>query len=331
MIKREVDIIYVFIAIICYIIGISFYISDYTKYFTGICIVLIIIALCTILNYYDLTKVFNKNSIVSTKQLLDTSDWYMSELNRQDVHNCKSLNILIWNVADLPIVTNPIYGHFNNKLLIVKKLSKQHNCDIICLQEAFHKKRWNNFLRPLNDNTNWMNSGLANAIIRGKLKGYSKFMEYNHSTGEDSLACKGFLHNSVIWNNYNIDIINTHMQADAIFDLTKKSELIRYKQMQAIFEYILKYIRITKSDILIICGDFNHDIYNEKSQLHTFTIPIGWYLIPLNNNDFGIQDQNLDNAFGISRIPNCSFNRTILPYVSISDHAPMHLRLNIDN
>jgi len=333
-INRETDIIYVFIATICYIIGISFYISDYTKHFTGICIILSIIALCTFLNYYDFTRVFNKNRIIYTDPTLHSPDWYVSELelaNNKNNHKGINLNILVWNVADLPIIANPIYGHFTNKLLIVKQLSRQHKCDMICLQEGFHKTRWEHFQRPNNDNTNWMNSGLASAIITGKSHPKCIFNKYTDSTGEDSLACKGFLHNSMIWKKYNIDIINTHLQADAIIDITKKSSLVRYRQMQTIFNYLINYIKNTLADIIIVCGDFNHDIYADNGQLHTLSIPSEWYLVPLHNNNIGIQDKNLDNGFAISRIPGCVLYRTILPYIQISDHAPMLLRLNISN
>ena len=47
-----------------------------------------------------------------------------------------SLNILVWNVADLPVWVNPLYGGLDSKPAEVQSLARQHLCHAICVQEA---------------------------------------------------------------------------------------------------------------------------------------------------------------------------------------------------
>jgi len=95
-----------------------------------------------------------------------------------------------------------------------------------------------------------MNSGL---VICSKFPILSRGREiFKDACGEDRFSEKGLIYITVKIRNKTHTVINTHLNADAIFSSVKYSQEIRMKQMKQVLHRMTQY----RNDV-ILCGDFN--------------------------------------------------------------------------
>jgi len=173
-----------------------------------------------------------------------------------------SLRVLSWNIKMFPAP----YGWFQNRKHraenIIEALKESELYDVILFQEAFSSTIRNKIYNSLKDiyphqiNINdWtifykMNSGLwVISSVPITLIDNINFTELRHT---DWLSSKGAHLYSVIKNQQEFYIINTHMQAD--YD-AKYSD-VRIKQYTEIKEKLLIPFEISEIPF-ILCGDLN--------------------------------------------------------------------------
>ena len=172
------------------------------------------------------------------------------------------LTILSWNIK----MFSAPYGWLHNRLEraenIIQSLKNSTNYDVILFQEAFSSKIRKQIYRELKllypyqiepeDHFNFFktNSGLW-AISKMPIElidqiSFSKLKEW------DWMSSKGAKLYSVIKNDKEILLINTHLQSDY---KTNYSSIRRSQYDEINLGLILPYVKINKP--LILCGDLN--------------------------------------------------------------------------
>lgn len=172
------------------------------------------------------------------------------------------LTILSWNIK----MFSAPYGWLHNRLEraenIIQSLKNSTNYDVILFQEAFSSKIRKQIYRGLKllypyqiepeDHFNFFktNSGLW-AISKMPIElidqiSFSKLKEW------DWMSSKGAKLYSVIKNDKEILLINTHLQSDY---KTNYSSIRRSQYDEINLGLILPYVKINKP--LILCGDLN--------------------------------------------------------------------------
>ena len=172
------------------------------------------------------------------------------------------LTILSWNIK----MFSAPYGWLHNRLEraenIIQSLKNSTNYDVILFQEAFSSKIRKQIYRGLKllypyqiepeDHFNFFktNSGLW-AISKMPIElidqiSFSKLKEW------DWMSSKGAKLYSVIKNDEEILLINTHLQSDY---KTNYSSIRRSQYDEINLGLILPYVKINKP--LILCGDLN--------------------------------------------------------------------------
>ena len=254
------------------------------------------------------------------------------------------MKILLWNIADLPSIINKQYNNDDFKMKRIFFLINQLNIDIACLQEVFSNSWRKEFLfgtfaQDIKE-TQFLNSGLM--MIHRKQKKIlnipSLYYKYCSSMGEDQFSCKGLMicrrYSSVIGGD--IIICNTHLQADSLFGFSEPQK-IRKNQMNELSIYLTNSIK-PSDKIVIVCGDFNHNIYKLKTIVKT---PFkDWDFIKPNwNNSSKRPDQifhNLDHVYAFVKKKSIKNNKklfvkiTNLPLQQCSDHNPLLVDVYID-
>lgn len=249
-----------------------------------------------------------------------------------------SLNLLVWNVADLPVWVNPLYGGMPSKPLEVEAVAQRHRCHAVCVQEAFSLGAWRQTRNPLgycifsnDDHCSVLHSGLVSYAQQPPVPGTLRFQSFQSSSAEDSFACKGILGFEMEWQGQRIHIMNVHMQADAIFEKQERSAQTRDRQMEELRRAAREVQARTRADVLVICGDFNQE-YDQARQI--FERPHwaeeGWHLCPctlLQGGAFIKTSLDIDFGVAFARSPGCRLTRSILPGTDMSDHSPVVLQL----
>ena len=172
------------------------------------------------------------------------------------------LTILSWNIK----MFSAPYGWLHNRIEraenIIQSLKNSTNYDVILFQEAFSSKIRKQIYRGLKllypyqiepeDHFNFFktNSGLW-AISKMPIElidqiSFSKLKEW------DWMSSKGAKLYSVIKNDIEILLINTHLQSDY---KTNYSSIRRSQYDEINLGLILPYVKINKP--LILCGDLN--------------------------------------------------------------------------
>ena len=172
------------------------------------------------------------------------------------------LTILSWNIK----MFSAPYGWLHNRIEraenIIQSLKNSTNYDVILFQEAFSSKIRKQIYRGLKllypyqiepeDHFNFFktNSGLW-AISKMPIElidqiSFSKLKEW------DWMSSKGAKLYSVIKNDKEILLINTHLQSDY---KTNYSSIRRSQYDEINLGLILPYVKINKP--LILCGDLN--------------------------------------------------------------------------
>ena len=172
------------------------------------------------------------------------------------------LTILSWNIK----MFSAPYGWLHNRIEraenIIQSLKNSTNYDVILFQEAFSSKIRKQIYRGLKllypyqiepeDHSNFFktNSGLW-TISRLQIElidqiSFSKLKEW------DWMSSKGAKLYSVIKNDEEILLINTHLQSDY---KTNYSSIRRSQYDEINLGLILPYVKINKP--LILCGDLN--------------------------------------------------------------------------
>ena len=172
------------------------------------------------------------------------------------------LTILSWNIK----MFSAPYGWLHNRIEraenIIQSLKNSTNYDVILFQEAFSSKIRKQIYRELKllypyqiepeDHFNFFktNSGLW-AISKMPIElidqiSFSKLKEW------DWMSSKGAKLYSVIKNDKEILLINTHLQSDY---KTNYSSIRRSQYDEINLGLILPYVKINKP--LILCGDLN--------------------------------------------------------------------------
>ena len=169
------------------------------------------------------------------------------------------MKIVTWNIAGLPKYVN-LYG--NPKLYanqIIQHLKTQ-TADIILLQEVFsnslYKKikaefeqKYYIFDYKVKRSYKVFGSGLVTLLLKTNfIIKNSFFHTFKKASGEDKFANKGFL--SIGCDN--ITVMNTHLNADAIFSTKRRCLWVRNKQIGEVYNY---YNGVEQDCIL--GGDFN--------------------------------------------------------------------------
>ena len=172
------------------------------------------------------------------------------------------LTILSWNIKMLPAPYGWLHNRIERAENIIQSLKNSTNYDVILFQEAFSSKIRKQIYRGLKllypyqiepeDHFNFFktNSGLW-AISKMPIElidqiSFSKLKEW------DWMSSKGAKLYSVIKNDKEILLINTHLQSDY---KTNYSSIRRSQYDEINLGLILPYVKINKP--LILCGDLN--------------------------------------------------------------------------
>ena len=259
------------------------------------------------------------------------------------------LKILTYNICALP---NWLNQFSNPKKRIDKIISFiiKINADIICIQEAFDKKIVIKLISelpnyyychyPIKSNIT-VNSGL---IIFSKYHILSRgFEKFKNSCGEDRLAKKGIIYIKVKIKGKIYTIINSHLNADAIFSSVSYSQKVRMKQIQQVLHRMTQY-----RNNVILCGDFNIHLYDPcaKHILDEITTFKKYCIKSKKMITFKEENKQLDYIFYLSnnkilgkhsyKVFNSTFNvkniktnkYELLDMNIISDHYPLLFTLN---
>jgi endonuclease/exonuclease/phosphatase family metal-dependent hydrolase len=245
----------------------------------------------------------------------------------------KKIKIISFNICAIPWWGN-IFGDPLNRIDKIIEFLEKKNPDIICLQEVFDKNIFfiiktrlfkYNFYKPTTK-TNILDSGL---LILSKTKiTKNHFGKFTNSCGEDRYCDKGFMYITTQILGKKFTIINTHLNADAIFSTYRTCEEIRIKQIDQI---IKKFNNKLENDT-IFCGDFNIDfttvtgkqIYNKIKNLSCVCIK--------SKNMITFDDENIqfDQIFYIPKIKcdyKCKYRVFDSNCKELSDHYPIQLLL----
>lgn len=247
------------------------------------------------------------------------------------------LKIISYNISALPKWCNFNGNPFKRIEEIIDLLIK-NNADVICLQEVFDIKIRNRIYQELliydfhykpSNSFFYLSSGL---MILSKHKIISKgFEAYNNYSGEDSLSEKGILYITIEINNTVYTIVNTHLNANAIFSLTRICVRTREKQIHQLLEFIKN--RDTNRDNIILCGDFNidlydsHNMFNKINNIYKFNISSINFINNTKLITYSKSNKQLDYIFYFYNTPkHISFNYKLIKS-DLSDHYPIILNL----
>ena len=245
------------------------------------------------------------------------------------------LKIISYNISALPKWLNLNGNPFKRIEQIIDLLIK-NDADVICLQEVFDIKIRNRIAQELlkydfhykpSNSMFCLSSGL---MILSKYRIISKgFEAYNNYSGEDSFSEKGILFITIEINNTVYTIINTHLNANAIFSLNRRCVRTRDKQMHQLIEFIKNNNR----DNIILCGDFNIDLYdyqnmfNKLNNIYKFNISSINFINNTKLITFSKSNNQLDYIFYFYNTPkHISFNYELIKS-DLSDHYPIILNL----
>jgi len=177
--------------------------------------------------------------------------------------NAQELNILSWNIGDLPIIEK--LKNNNNRIISISNSLDNSKFDIIILEEAFIyksreiiKNKLKNYsfeYGPVNNKNNilrfnggiWILSKIPLKVI--------KEITFKNSVGLDYLSKKGAILLEGEINNEKFQLIATHLQSS-------KSQNIQIKQLTEIYENLVEPYSNTEIP-QIICGDFNLNIHSK--------------------------------------------------------------------
>ena len=177
------------------------------------------------------------------------------------------MKVVSYNVCCLPNFFN-MFGDPLKRIDGIIKQLEEINADVICIQEIFDKniisiakKKFSKYYIYYNDSTSYfkINNGLM-IISKTPLfkSGFEIFKDY---CGEDSLSEKGFIFSLTIIKNKGYLIINTHLNADALFSTTLCCDVIRKQQLDQLYNFISN----NKKENIILCGDFNINFFKNKN------------------------------------------------------------------
>jgi exonuclease III len=247
------------------------------------------------------------------------------------------LKIISYNISALPKWFN-LNGNPLKRIEEIIDLLIKNDADVICLQEVFDIKIKNRIAQELlkydfhykpSNSMFCLSSGL---MILSKYRIISKgFEAYNNYSGEDSLTEKGILYITIKINNTVYTILNTHLNANAIFSLYRRCVRTREKQMHQLLEFIKN--RDANRDNIILCGDFNIDLYdyqnmfNKLNNIYKFNISSINFINNTKLITFSKSNKQLDYIFYFYNTPkHISFNYELIKS-DLSDHYPIILNL----
>lgn len=247
----------------------------------------------------------------------------------------KKIKVISYNICALPWWGN-IFGDPVNRISYITDFLIQKNPDIICLQEVFdsgiffilNTKLANyNYVcyRPKKLN-NYLSSGLA--IFSKTNITECSYEKFKNTCGEDKYCDKGFATITTKVEGIYFKIVNTHLNADAIFSTYEKCEETRLRQMS---QLLSKISNRNRHDI-ILCGDFNIDftsvtgkkIYKKIKSLSTSCTN--------SKKMITFDDENIqyDQIFYIPKYRSCyrcNYKVFDEKYKKLSDHYPIQLTL----
>ena len=247
-----------------------------------------------------------------------------------------NIKIISYNICAIPWWGN-IFGDPIDRVNKIIDFLKKTDADIICLQEVFDEGVLfiikttlpeYNFFTP-EFTKNFLNSGLVicckNKIIKKK---FEKFKIY---CGEDRFSDKGFMYVNIKIKKKNLTIVNTHLNANAVFCTYNYCDKIRMQQMEQLLERITTLNAISKQDI-IFCGDFNIDFStNTGKKIYKKILETSRSCIN-SKKMITFEDDNIqyDQIFYIPRISSsykCKYSVYDSGYKMLSDHYPIELQL----
>ena len=186
------------------------------------------------------------------------------------------INVLNYNIHGLP----KLFTNYKNEQRIPEIINKIHEYDLVLLQEnwiyqdllenSFAKNNYiiakkNKFFKKDNPKRS---SGL-NILVSDKLNIYN-YEEYQYENcngwlfhANDCFASKGFIYTKILIDSDTLNVYVTHLDAG----VSKKDIKIREKQLNELSNSIQK---ISKTEALLICGDFNIDYYSNKEKINKF-------------------------------------------------------------
>ena len=172
----------------------------------------------------------------------------------------EKIKIISYNICGMPWWIN-LFGDPYDRINKIADFLIKTDVDVICLQEVFDnglliilksKLPNYNYYSP-RKGKNILGCGLVifckSKIIEQK---YEKFVDY---CGEDRFCDKGYQIVNIKIKNKLFTIINTHLNADAVFSLYNQCEKTRMKQIDQLLTRVGNKIKHN----IIFCGDFNID------------------------------------------------------------------------
>ena len=257
---------------------------------------------------------------------------------KQNILEGNNLIILSWNIKMLP---EP-YGWFHNPHTraenIIQALKNSETYDVILFQEAFSANMRNKIFNALkaiypnqiepNDNTTFYKSNSGLWVISRNPITLIDEISFSQLRAWDKLASKGAKLYSIIKNEQEIYLINTHMQSD----YTTQYSDVRISQYTEIQEELISPNE--NSEIpLILCGDLNITRPSKlKQMLKSLNIINGPLIGKLQYSSLGSSNELVDYILvktdnfkfqSVERkIQNMSINLFIDP-LQLSDHYPI--------
>lgn len=232
------------------------------------------------------------------------------------------LKIISYNISALPKWFN-LNGNPLKRIEEIIDLLIKNDADVICLQEVFDIKIKNRIAQELlkydfhykpSNSMFYLSSGL---MILSKYNIISKgFEAYNNYSGEDSFSEKGILFITIEINNTVYTIINTHLNANAIFSLYRRCIKTREKQM----DQLLKFVKNSNRDNILLCGDFNIDLYDYQTMFYKIT----------NIYKYNISSINFINITTNKKLITCSKSNKQLDYIFYFYNRPKHINFNYE-
>lgn len=167
-----------------------------------------------------------------------------------------TLKVMSWNVFLRPGV---LHDAQMMRADSISKFLKIANCDVIVLQEVFHRKARKKLIENLKcayphmtDRTKGSFWGVASGLlVLSKHEINSEtFVPFEKATGSDALSKKGVLKTEIQYKNQVIAVYETHMQAGG----GSKRQAIRQEQLNTLQAFIAEE---NDSTVQLIAGDFN--------------------------------------------------------------------------
>lgn len=243
------------------------------------------------------------------------------------------IKIISYNICGLPRWYN-LFGDPYDRIDKIADFLIKTDADVICLQEVFDSGLIIILKTKLSDynyysqrrGKNFFDSGLVifckNKIIQKK---YEKFVD---SCGEDRFCDKGYQLITIKINNKLFTIINTHLNADAVFSSYDHCEKIRMKQVDQLLISVGNKI---KHDILL-CGDFNIDFTTTIGEkIHKKICNLSTSCVN-SKNMITFKEDNIqyDQIFYIPKYNSsyrCKYHVFDKNKKTLSDHYPIQLTL----